>query len=48
MKYEWKVVSDEERAKMDAAVLEGMEEVYAQYAARGIDNAKEIYEAMNE
>ena len=48
LKYEWKVVSDEERAKMDAAVLLGMEEVYAQYAERGVPNAKEIYEAMNE
>jgi TRAP-type C4-dicarboxylate transport system substrate-binding protein len=48
LKYEWKVVSDAERAKMDAAVRLGMEEVYADYAARGVSNAKEIYEAMND
>ena len=42
MKYEWKVVTDEERAKLDAAVLEGMAQIYADYAELGITNAEEI------
>ena len=45
--YEWIVVSDEERAKMDAAVAEGLEIVFADYEDRGIMNAREIYEALN-
>ena len=48
MKYEWKVVTDEERAKLDAAVLEGMAQIYADYAELGITNAEEIYSMMNE
>ena len=44
---EWIVVSDEERAKMEAAAAAGMEEIYADYADRGIPNAKEIYEALH-
>ncbi len=40
-------VSDEERAKMDAAVKEGLKVIFADYASRGIDNAEEIYNAMN-
>lgn len=44
---EWKVASDEERAKMEAAAADGMEIIYADYASRGIPNAKEIYEALN-
>jgi len=48
LKVEWIVVSDEERAKMEAAAAAGMEEIYADYAERGIPNAKEIYEAINQ
>ncbi|MEM9435623.1 MAG: TRAP transporter substrate-binding protein [Pseudomonadota bacterium] len=48
LKVEWITVSDEERAKMEAAAAEGMSEIYANYAARGIDNAQEIYEALNQ
>ncbi|MEM9320541.1 MAG: TRAP transporter substrate-binding protein DctP [Pseudomonadota bacterium] len=45
---EWIVVSDEERARMETAAAEGMEEIYADYSERGIPNAREIYEAMNQ
>ncbi|MEO0485878.1 MAG: TRAP transporter substrate-binding protein [Pseudomonadota bacterium] len=45
---EWITVSDAERAKMEAAAADGMAEIYADYAARGIDNAQEIYEALNQ
>ncbi len=45
--YEWKTVSDTERAKMDAAVIEGMAAIYEDYADRGIPNAQAIYEALN-
>jgi len=47
LKIEWIVTSDEERAKMEAAAAAAMDEVYADYAARGIDNAREIFEALN-
>lgn len=40
-------VSTEERAKMDAAVNKGLKKIFADYAERGIDNAEEIYNAMN-
>ncbi len=40
-------VSAEERARMDAAVAEGMQAIFADYASRGIDNAEEIYNAIN-
>jgi len=40
-------VSGEERAKMDAAVKEGLQVIFEDYASRGIDNAEEIYNAMN-
>lgn len=46
--YEFIVVSDEERAKMDAAVAEGLEKVFADYESRGIANAREIYKALNQ
>ncbi len=46
--YELVEVSAEERAKMDAAVAEGMKAIYADYAERGIDNAEEIYNAINQ
>jgi TRAP-type C4-dicarboxylate transport system substrate-binding protein len=45
---EWIVVSDEERAKMESAAAAGMEKIYADYAERGIPNAKAIYEAINQ
>ncbi|MEM8978528.1 MAG: TRAP transporter substrate-binding protein [Pseudomonadota bacterium] len=45
--YEMVEVSAEERAKMDAAVAEGMKAIFADYASRGIDNAEEIYNAIN-
>ncbi|MEM5583705.1 TRAP transporter substrate-binding protein [Roseibium sp. AS2] len=45
--YEWIVVSDDERAKMDAAVAVGLDEVFADYETRGIANAREIYDALN-
>ena len=47
LQVEWIVVSDEERAKMEAAAAAGMEAIYEDYAARGIPNAREIYEALN-
>jgi TRAP-type C4-dicarboxylate transport system substrate-binding protein len=40
--------SDEERAKMDAAVAEGLEAIFADYASRGIENAEAIYNAINQ
>lgn len=46
--YQFVVVSDEERAKMDAAVAVGLEAVFADYESRGITNAREIYEALNQ
>ena len=46
--YEWVVVTDEERAKMDAAVAVGLEAIFADYASRGIENAEEIYNALNQ
>jgi len=45
--YEWIVVSDEERARMDAAVADGLDTIFADYESRGIMNAREIYEALN-
>ncbi|PSL19736.1 TRAP transporter substrate-binding protein [Shimia abyssi] len=44
----WIVASPEERAKMEAAAAVGMAEIYEDYAARGIPNAQEIYEALNQ
>ncbi len=40
-------ISDEERAKMDVAVAEGLQKIFAEYADRGIANAEEIYNALN-
>lgn len=40
-------VSDEERAKMDAAVAEGLKAIYADYTERGIKDAEAIYQAIN-
>lgn len=41
------VVSDDERAKMDAAVNEGLNAIFADYEGRGIANARQVYEAIN-
>lgn len=46
--YRFVVVSDQERAKMDAAVAEGMKVIFASYAARRVTDAKEIYAAINQ
>lgn len=46
--YEWVIVSDEERAKMDAAVAEGLDVIFADYEKRGISSAREIYNALNQ
>ena len=46
-KVSWVKVSDDERARMDAAVAEGMKAIFADYAERGIENAEEIYNAIN-
>ncbi|KPA21775.1 Sialic acid-binding periplasmic protein SiaP precursor [Shimia sp. SK013] len=46
-KYEWVVVSDAERAKMDAAVALGLEEIFTDYEGRGIASVREIYKALN-
>lgn len=40
-------ISAEERVKMDAIIQEAMKGIFADYAERGIDNAEEIYNAMN-
>ncbi|MEM9435624.1 MAG: TRAP transporter substrate-binding protein [Pseudomonadota bacterium] len=45
--YELVTVSAEERARMDAAVADGMKVIFADYASRGIENAEEIYNAIN-
>lgn len=41
-------VSEEERAKMDAVITEGLKGIFAEYAERGIENAAEIHKAMNQ
>jgi TRAP-type C4-dicarboxylate transport system substrate-binding protein len=40
-------VSDDERAKMDAAVSTGLDAIFADYEGRGIADARAIYDAMN-
>lgn len=40
-------VAAEERARMDVAVAEGLKVIFTDYAGRGIDNAEEIYNAIN-
>ncbi len=47
-KYEWIVVSDQERARMDAAVAEGLNVIFADYESKGFANAREIYDALNQ
>jgi TRAP-type C4-dicarboxylate transport system substrate-binding protein len=46
--YELVEVSAEQRALMDAAVARGMKAIFADYAGRGIGNAEEIYNAINQ
>lgn len=41
-------VSDEERAKMDAGVVAGLEVIFADYESRGIPDARTVYEALNQ
>ena len=41
-------VSAEERSKMDAAVAEGLEVIFADYEKRGISDARNVYEAINQ
>lgn len=40
-------VSGEERAKMDKLTAEALQKIFAKYASDGIDNAEEIYNALN-
>lgn len=46
--YELIEVSADERARMDAAVADGLRAIFADYAERGIGNAEEIYNAINQ
>lgn len=48
LRVEWIITSDEERAKMEDVIANSLDEIYAEYAANGIDNAREIYEALNQ
>ncbi len=41
-------VSAEERAKMDAAVEQGLEVIFADYEERGIAEARAVYKAINQ
>ena len=41
-------ISSEERAKMDELTAEALQGIFADYASRGIDNAEEIYNALNQ
>ena len=45
--YEWIVLPDEERSKMEAAVAESLEAIFSDYESRGVSNGREIYEALN-
>ncbi len=47
-KVKWVKVSGAERAKMDAAVKKGLESIFADYEKRGIKDAREIYNALNQ
>jgi TRAP-type transport system periplasmic protein len=47
-KVKWVQVAPAERAKMDAAVKKGLESIFADYNKRGIKNAREIYNALNQ
>lgn len=41
-------MSDEERAALDAAMVPGLEAIFADYESRGIEDARAIYEALNQ
>lgn len=41
-------IAADERAKMDALTAEALQGIFADYASRGIDNAEEIYNALNQ
>ena len=45
--FEYIVVSDEERARMDGAVAKGMDVIFEQYEANGVENAREIYNDLH-
>lgn len=45
--FEFITVTDEERAKMDAAVAGGLEEIFQAYEAKGIPNARGIYNDLH-
>lgn len=45
--YKFVTVSNEERAKMDAAVAQGMEIIFAEYEKMGVSNAKQIYNDLH-
>lgn len=40
-------ISDAERARMDALTAEALQKIFAEYADKGIENAEEIYNALN-
>lgn len=46
-RYEYIAVSPEERAKMDAAVAKGMERIFADYAAQGVVDARQVYDDLH-
>jgi len=41
-------ISAEERTKMDALTAEALQTIFAEYADNGIENAEEIYDALNQ
>ncbi len=45
---QWTVESDEERAKMDAAEQKGLHTIFADYESKGVANAREVNEALNQ
>ena len=45
---QWIVVSNEERTRMDAAVRQGLNAIFADYQSNGITNVREINEALNQ
>ena len=47
-KVQWVQASAAERGKMDAAVKKGLDALFADYEKRGIKNAREIYNALNQ
>jgi len=46
-KFEWITVSDDERQKMDDAVKRGLQKVFEQMKAQGLQNAEEVYNDIN-